>query len=523
MRGWAFLFIILVACADSGSSIASGTSERSDPSVGTAEVGLNLASVSYYATQTPFADVFRNRDAWVSTDGTSWDTDMADAIATDADGYPLALPSQGQMLRASAFLPVRADSFVMTWQGDGTLSVKGSDFALKAQDAHSLTFSLSRSLSEPVFVTLERSQAADHVHQIEIRASKDYDASFKAALSGFGVLRFMDWGATNGNPVSHWSERTTALQAQGSARGTAIETMVDTANQFHADMWYSVPHQADDDFIQQAAQLISTRLDPALKVYVEYSNENWNGIFPQAAWEQARGLDAGLNKVGVFPNDDDDSGAYWAGLKYAMRRAARVHTSFRAALGDERVVAVVSGQSGFSDLNDQLLVSYEDVRVNPLGGHPDALAVAPYFGRVYQPDQDNADDLTVERLLSDAEAAIADSVARDTAQNHAVARAHHVRLIAYEAGQHILATGGLENDMGLVERTIAANRDPRMGDLYRKAQRAWQDHGGELAVYFNSCEAPGKYGSWGALEYQDESAADAPKWAALRALAAAGH
>ena len=94
-------------------------------------------------------------------------------------------------------------------------------------------------------------------------------------------------------------------------------------------------------------------------------------------------------------------------------------------------------------------------------------------------------------------------------------------MIAYEAGQHILAVGGLENDKSLVDRMVAANRHPRMNDLYHQAQRMWVEHGGELAVYYNACQAPGKYGAWGLLEYQDQPLSAAPRWAALRELATA--
>ena len=85
-------------------------------------------------------------------------------------------------------------------------------------------------------------------------------------------------------------------------------------------------------------------------------------------------------------------------------------------------------------------------------------------------------------------------------------------------GQHLVAVGGLENDPDVVDLLIDANRHARMGELYREAHTQWQRSGGELAVYFSSCEAPGKYGSWGALEYQDQPQSEAPKWAALRAI-----
>jgi hypothetical protein len=278
-----------------------------------------------------------------------------------------------------------------------------------------------------------------------------------------------------------------------------------------------VPHKADDDFMQQAAELIGSRLAKDLKLYVEYSNENWNPIFPQVVWQQQRGLEARLN-ASAAADDSADSQSYDAGLKFSIRRAAQAHSTFRRVLGETRVIAVVGGQSASSGLNDRLLSFYADRGINPLGGHPDALAIAPYFGQIYRPEDVDSRTMTVDDLLDDAEALIETSVGGDTRANRRVADKHDVSLIAYEAGQHMLALGGLENDPAFVQRLIAANRDSRMGRLYRKAHETWLKNGGGLAVYFNSCQTPSKYGTWGALEYQNQPLSKAPKMGTLKAL-----
>lgn len=492
-----------------------GNGTRTDPTTSvSSNIGINLSAVNYYATQFPFSNLFLNRDRWMSTDGMTWDTEMASSIPADADGYALELPAEGQMFQASAFLPIRPDTFVLTWKGDGELTVQPEVKVLDWQE-NSITFNVPSAREEALFLRIARSNPEDHIRAIEIHGQKqDYGADFRASLQGFGVLRFMDWGATNNSPVVHWSDRTTPNQAQGTEHGVAIEHMVDTANAVHADMWFNVPHKADDDYVQRAAQLIADRLDKKLKVYVEYSNENWNGIFTQVQWEQKQGLAAGLDKLGMY--DTDEAAEFWAGMNFAVRRAGFIHGVFRKVLGD-RVVRVLAGQSANAGLNEEILTAYEDERVNPSGGKVDALAVAPYFGRIYGEPEEGA-SLTVARILSDADASIEELVAKDTRENRSVANAHGVHLIAYEAGQHVLLSGELQKQDQLVQYTIQANRDPRMGDLYRKAHRAWLDAGGELAVYFSSCEPAGKYGSWGALEYQDQPPSEAPKWAALRAI-----
>lgn len=450
----------------------------------------------------------------MSTSWEEWDTKQLDTIPADEDGYALALPYRDLRVRAATFLPVYADTFDMTWQGDGEFHIQAPGYKLLELTDTSLRFSVEASLSESVFIRIDRSTPGDHVHDIELRGTRDYGAAFRNSLKGFGVLRFMDWGATNHSPVKTWSERTTPKMGQGSDHGVAIEHMIDTANAVQAHMWITIPHQADDDYMQRAAQLIAERLDKRLHVFVEYSNENWNGIFSQVQWEQEQGLALGLDRLRQGKTQEETE--FWAGMFFAVRRSAYLHSVFRRVLGD-RAVTVLAGQSANPGLNEAILNAYEDTRINPLGGKPDALAVAPYFGRLYR-EPEEAATLTVDRILSDADESIAELVTEHTSTNREIADEHGVHLIAYEAGQHVLLAGALQEDEELVELTIAANRDPRMGDLYRKAHRAWLAAGGELIVYFNSCEAPGKYGSWGAREYQDQPLSEAPKWAALQSM-----
>ena len=50
-----------------------------------------------------------------------------------------------------------------------------------------------------------------------------------------------------------------------------------------------------------------------MQVYVEYSNEVWNGIFRQAQYVRQQGAP-------LFPSD----ASYWQGARYFNKRAAEV-------------------------------------------------------------------------------------------------------------------------------------------------------------------------------------------------------
>jgi hypothetical protein len=98
----------------------------------------------------------------------------------------------------------------------------------------------------------------------------------------------------------------------------------------------------------------------------------------------------------------------------------------------------------------------------------------------------------------------------------AVASQHGVPLVAYEGGNHLTGIQGVENDDAVNALFDAANRDPRMKDVYSAYLDGWKARGGQLFMHFVSCSAPDKWGRWGALEYLEQPRAAAPKYDALQ-------
>src|SRR6202012_4159466 len=105
-----------------------------------------------------------------------------------------------------------------------------------------------------------------------------------ADLAPYEVLRFMDWNQTNtsNNAQAVWSTR--KLKTQPQSEPVAFEWQIDLCNRAHTDYWLNIPHEADAGTWQKIAQLVHDQLDPSLRVYVEWSNEVWNGSFPQNAY-----------------------------------------------------------------------------------------------------------------------------------------------------------------------------------------------------------------------------------------------
>ena len=125
--------------------------------------------------------------------------------------------------------------------------------------------------------------------------------------SKVGVLRFMDYLATNNNVQAAWADRTKPTDVKldpyqktsSRGKGGPLELAVALGNQAGKDIWINIPAMANNDYITKVAQLIKYGSDgtnpytgptanpvfkplaSGLHVYLEYSNETWNGDFAQ--------------------------------------------------------------------------------------------------------------------------------------------------------------------------------------------------------------------------------------------------
>ena len=122
-----------------------------------------------------------------------------------------------------------------------------------------------------------------------------FRSAFLDRLAGMSVLRFMDWMNTNNSEVVRWEERPPYARYTQTEGGVALEFMVELANTSGVPPWFTMPHLADDDYVRAFAEQVRSTLDPTLEVYVEYSNEVWNGVFGQFHHAQKEGLRLGFS------------------------------------------------------------------------------------------------------------------------------------------------------------------------------------------------------------------------------------
>lgn len=187
-------------------------------------------------------------------------------------------------------------------------------------------------------------------------------------LAPYHVLRFMDWNQTNdsNNSQAVWTTRKQKTDPQ--SEPVAFEWQIDLCDRTKKDYWLNVPHEASASYWTELAQLVYTQLDPSLRVYLEWSNEVWNGSFPQNAYAAAEGQSLGLS--------GSDAAA-----SYYVYEAVRMYEAFEAVFGkgSPRLVKVLSGQAAYDGPCTNDVKALSDSTINPRRTMPDVYAVAPYI------------------------------------------------------------------------------------------------------------------------------------------------
>lgn len=475
-----------------------------------APVGLNLAGVVDWSTQLVFVDVFKQAREWIPqrVSGGAWDT--GEALSLTSEGWIASLASgqaAGTLMTRDLLGHYPAGQYVCLYEGEGQIEF-GFDAAVTSRQAGRIVLNVTPG-NGGIYLKITALNPANPIRNIRVLMpgfestyqSQPFHPAFLDRIAPFKVLRFMDWGRTNDSPMVRWDQRATpSYVSQGHARGVALEYMIQLANTLGSDPWFCIPHQADDDYVRQFATLVKNTLAPNLKAYVEYSNEVWNGQFAQAGYAQARGLALGLS-----------ANAYEAQLRFYSQRTVEIF-EFCAEVfqSNNRLVRVLAAQSA----NAWTGATIMDWK----GAHQsaDALAIAPYFGGYLGSPQmqTRVQSMSVSQILDSCAVDIVRAMAQ-ALDNKRNADTRGLRLIAYEAGQHLVGHSGVENNQTITDLFHAANRHARMKQLYLDYLQRWDKIGGGLIAMFSSIGLYSKWGSWGLLEWQEQAIAAAPKYDAV--------
>lgn len=496
---------------------AASCQQTGDPTPAQSRLGINLAGPADWSSELPFVDVFRLSREWISQrEGAGWG--QGPTLERDEHGWirrlePGCFAETPMCTIDGGHYP--EGEYTCLWEGKGRIEF-GNIGRVVSEEPGRIVFEPAPSQG-PIWLRLRETDPADPVRDIRVLmpgfeatyAEEPFHPAFLARWASMNTLRFMDWMLTNGSPVVEWADRPTPDYCNTTERGVPLETMVALANRLGANPWFCMPHKASDDYVRRFAEAVKTSLDPELRVYVEYSNELWNSGFSQTHYCDDQGL---ALKLAEQP--------WEAGWRYSARRSVEIFRIWEEVFGGaERLVRVIASQAANAYVTERKL------EFGDAGHSCDALAIAPYMTCNIPPTSEDPDQLTapvvaswsVDRLLDHVEAFSLPESVRWIGEQKAVAERYGLELIAYEAGQHLVGILGGENNDDLTRLFQAANRHPRMGELYTRYLDAWREAGGELCCLFSSVGGWSKWGSWGLSEYYDESEAAQPKLAAVLA------
>lgn len=501
------------------------------------EMGTNLGGINDYGTSWSFVNSYKRSRGWQTraTDGSgSWNSGFGDIAPKDANGWPTEVPfdpGTGDPLQfVHTVLPAKwTGTYTFSYEGAGHIryNYPGGSWTDIYPSGGQDSLQFTAAATGAIYIEIRSTDSVDYLKNFSVvhedflatHETEPFHPLYMKRLNFTTNLRFMDWGRTNGNPTVTWSDRTTPdSYTQSRGQGVALEYMAQLSNSMMQDCWVCVPHQADDNYVQQMAQLLRDNVDPSLKIYVEYSNETWNtaGAFTQTDYVQDQG-----EALGLAPGNRWKSGQLYCSL-----RSVEIWEIFENEfVDDSRLVKVMGTQSANVNITNTRMEGLNDPSINPNYTMPDALAIAPYFGKNYTPADIPPDDgvgtcdtcsyPTVDEIVDTiAPQKILDKQAEVQLQK-AVCDEQGMRLICYEGGQHFVGVQGAENDTILTGILHDANRDPRMYNRYLEYLDMLEGESVDLFSNFSYCDEWSKWGSWGTLEYQDQTLADAPKFQAL--------
>ncbi len=339
-------------------------------------------------------------------------------------------------------------------------------------------------------------------------------------LQRYRTLRMMDFTHTNHSRVvdfAHWmtegyfswgygvhQPRPSGGNTPGNVPLNVVARLCNTLN---AECYVNIPHQATDANVVEMARLFRDQVAPHLPVYMEYSNEVWNGIFDQHhySYEAAEAL----------PDSEFDgtdcltSSRVVCSDSFVGKRTFEICELARAAFEEtgmgDRLVCVLGRQASDAAKLGRALDCSRWL-TSPggnchTGSEIDMVAIAPYFG--------DRDDCTAATSVSE----LCDLMETDVSLEYTLgsgsrafirnqlnalaARGLDWPLITYEGGSH-----QAEASEPLCQ---AVAIDPCIRDVYMNALTDWKAHSASddvrQYIFFNAhTHYPGSLfgarGSW---------------------------
>lgn len=578
-------FLILLCCQQS----FAGTNPN-------APLGTNLNGVNDFSDEFPFVNLMKSARDWTPGNangcfdcrepGSNPSCNTPNAcpvtINRDVDGYATSL-QPNQVLTTivhAGGTPGRlpAGNYTLRFDGAGTIQMLGA--SVVNQTSNEIVFNVASSTGNNIGFRLTAVTNGNHIRNVRVLppggvcsndSNRFCDASSpcdsgntcNAFTSGtvaetqlfhprflknyepYRLLRFMDWMGTNSSQVSNIADYPSATSAFWPR--VPISVLAELGNRLQSDIWINVPHKASNALIDQMATTLRDSFTPDRRVYIEYGNENWNGIFQQnveiprqfcpAFADLATGCqDDGIPGNGIacernpttFSLGNAQSPCFQALVRAWGDRSTEIFARFDTVFGSNarnRTVRVIAAQAANADLGRQVMARTATGQAFTVASKTDVYASAPYFGTEYctpdsgvNPDTSPAVYASVSAFLDHVDAnALPRAIGFMTSSKNMLSTnfpGSGIRHIAYEGGQHFAGIGGFTFNNTCNTIFDGANRDPRMETIYRSYLSSWKLNGDEFTHFYNTGRW-GVFGYWGALEFQDQNLGTSPKYQAL--------
>ena len=498
-----------------------------------ASVGINLEGNTYYSEEYAFTDLSNSvRPLFAQKNGAGWGQNDPGSVILGADGYPTFLASD-HSARTLWDLPKghAGGQHVLLWDGTGDLGMiltSGNDIVSTAPGRIVFDLPVSSPQKNRRGFEIQSTDPSDPVRNIRIvpigqeaaytgsTPSNPFRDVFTNRWSDMSAFRYMDWTKVNESTLSNWADRPQPGDlTQAGDHGIALEHQIDHANLTQTQPWFNVPHLATDNFVTNMATLIRDNLDAGLTARIEFSNEVWNSGFNQTQYAISQAPSIGETADGL------------GGLRWYSHRSVEIFDIFEDVFTDgganpagmDRLLRVMATQAANDWAADRVL-EYNDAYLKT-----DVIAIAPYFGNgVQAADAGTWLNATWPERIAMVESDLQTAMGRmddyaslisDRTDDQGNPIYDHLKLFAYEGGQHYLGFPNTHSDVALTELMQELSRRPEMQQWYFDYLTHWDQIGGEDFMIFASMGDWTQWGSWSVMEYEGQPLSESPKLAGI--------
>ena len=483
-------------------------------------LGANLQRITDWSFTPVYVDLMHQARKFGSAKA-PWD----ESATLGRDGWPVGDFGVVLMIGATHYAG-NAGSYQLSFEGRAKVAAVASSAKVvqlsynASQNRSSAQVVLAASEDQLMLAFTDTGAGIRNVQLIrpgyDARKPPLFTSLFLNHIKRFKTLRFMEWLRTNNNPVTTWDSRVAPDKVHYASRaGVPWEHIIALANQNRHDIWINIPIGADDDYVQHLARLLKQTLKADSKIYIEYSNEIWNGGFEQYNSNRAMAIaQVQASPASVLAYDGQKTPALIAFRRVALR-LKEFSDIFRGVYGDQAMFSTIRPVLGFQVVQ-YMTAKYGLDFINAVYGPPSryfyAIAGAPYFDLG---EQQTLEGLSTEQVLQAMEASIKrPSIVPLLEADMALASWYGLKFLAYEGGPATFGPGSLAAKK-------AANLDPRMHGLCVDHLTRWYRQGGDMLMWFMAGAGnwDTRYGAWELTT--DLSLPDTPKTKCMDTVLAA--